>query len=147
MPPSHRLTFCLINTCHTRYFAMGKRIRFGDLVRASGRPEVLTLWRKPKEDRAFMNAVKANRVLTVFRGRHNKKDVGQIGFHKHDGALYLEFPRPLKGNPKEQVIGINYELFEQPPVVPPGPSNPKPRRREATTKPLNKEFKVTVRRV
>ena len=44
---------------------MGKTRRFGDLVRESGRPEVVTLWTEPKKDRAFSKAIRENRVLTV----------------------------------------------------------------------------------
>jgi hypothetical protein len=125
---------------------MGRNIRFGELVRASGRPEVLTLWTKPNQDRSFMKAVKANRVLTVFRQRHNKKDLRQIGFHRGEDALYLVFPRALNTNQQNQVIGINYDLMEQLPVAPPmAPKRTVPKA-AARKAPVNKDFKVTVRR-
>jgi len=44
---------------------MGKTVRFGDLVRESGRPEVVTLRVDPKKDPSFSKAIKENRVLTV----------------------------------------------------------------------------------
>lgn len=44
---------------------MEKQVRFGDLVRNSGRPQVLTLWTAPEKDRTASRALKENRVLTV----------------------------------------------------------------------------------
>jgi len=94
---------------------MGTKIRFGDLVRKSGRPEIVTLWTKPNENPSFRNALKSNRVLTVIQG-DKKRDFGQIGYHPGTQSLYLVFPRPLMKNHREKVIGINYDLLEQPPA-------------------------------
>src|ERR1051326_4794343 len=95
-----------------------KEIRFGDLVRVSGRPEIVSLWTDPKRNRPFMNAVKENRVLTLVQEPAAKrKDFGRIGFHREPHASYLVFPRPLQSNPASRVIGIKYELLEQPEVT------------------------------
>ncbi|HWI56239.1 MAG TPA: hypothetical protein VNZ22_03350, partial [Bacillota bacterium] len=60
---------------------MEKRIRFGDLVRDSGRPQIVTLWTNPKQNRSFNQAVKTNRVLTVIpEPTRKQKDFGLIGF-------------------------------------------------------------------
>src|SRR6266480_2901936 len=140
---------------------MGKTIRFGDLVRASGRPQVRTLWTKPSKDTTFMNAVKGNRVLTVYR-EPGKRDFGHVGFQQRPGALCLIFPRPLIDDRQRKVVGINYELMEQPDEAPEAPqppaanrdsrkvSKPKETKRMQTSrelKPATKEFKVKVRRV
>jgi hypothetical protein len=51
-----------------------RTVRFAALVQKSGKPEVATLWTKPEEDKAFMDAMKHNRVLTVAqRLKGNKK--------------------------------------------------------------------------
>src|SRR3982074_2081414 len=111
---------------------MSGKTRFGDLVRSSGRPEILTLWTKPSKDPSLMKAVKTNRVLTVVQGHPGKKrDVGEIGFHERPHALYFIFPRPLDKKEPEQVIGINYELIEQPPVA--DPAAPRKRMRSSTS--------------
>ena len=97
---------------------MGKTIRFGDLVRNSGRPHVATLWVDPEKDLSFSKAIGENRVLTVHADpSSHKKEYGEIGFQRERGATYLVFPQPL---PKEQarIIGINYELTEEPPPPP-----------------------------
>jgi len=92
---------------------MPKNVRFGDLVRNSGRPSVHTLWTKPERDRAFMQAVKRNRVLTVVQDPTSKrKDYGEIGFHERRSASYLVFPRPLPKDGAAHVVGINYSLLE-----------------------------------
>jgi hypothetical protein len=95
---------------------MDKRLRFGDLVRNSGKPLVITLWTKPQENRALSDAVKKNRVLTVIQ-EPRKRDYGIIGFQAKPGALFLVFPRPLPREQNIRVVGINYQLVEEP-VVP-----------------------------
>jgi hypothetical protein len=57
----------------------GKELRFGHLVRNSGRPQVITLWTKPQENRALTDAIKKNKVLTVIQ-EPGKRDCGRIGF-------------------------------------------------------------------
>jgi hypothetical protein len=92
---------------------MPKNVRFGDLVRNSGRPTVHSLWTKPGRDKAFMQALKRNRVLTVVQDPTSKrKDYGEIGFHQQHGASYLVFPRPLPKTDGGRVIGINYQLLD-----------------------------------
>jgi len=91
---------------------MAKNVRFGDLVKNSGRPTVHTLWTKPAGDKAFMQALKRNRVLTVVQDPTGKrKDYGEIGFHQQRGASFLVFPRPLPETSGVRVIGINYKLL------------------------------------
>jgi|SRR5215831_9822503 len=114
---------------------MPKTIRFGDLVRQSGRPEVLTLWTDPKRDKRLTKAIRENRVLTVIQEpTGKKKDFGHIGFHRDPHASWLVFPRPLAERGSGRVIGINYELAED--AEPEGPlavTQPDKRRRRVGT--------------
>jgi hypothetical protein len=91
---------------------MDKTLRLGDLVRSSGRPQVVTLWTKPDENRALTDAVKKNRVLTVIQ-EPGKRDYGMIGFELKTGALHFIFPRALPRDQKARVIGIDYQLMEE----------------------------------
>ena len=92
----------------------GATIRFGDLVRESGRPRVVTLWTDPKKDRPFSKAIRENRVLTVHTDpASGRKDYGEIGFCREPGALYLVFPERLPKEPKARIVGINYQLAEE----------------------------------
>ena len=92
---------------------MGKTIRFGDLVRESGRPEAVTLWIGPKKDRSFSKALRENRVMTIHSDpSSHQKDFGEIGFHEEKGATYLVFPRALPKARDSRVVGINYQLAE-----------------------------------
>ena len=136
---------------------MGKTIRFGDLVRQSGRPHVATLWVDPEKDLSFLKAINENRVLTVHADpASHKKEYGEIGFQREQGATYLVFPRPL---PKEQarIVGINYQLTEEPPPPPKdlvSQIEVKPKKKEKVKgkppkvepKPELKTFDVVVRR-
>src|SRR5437762_1955168 len=113
---------------------MEKTIRFGDLVRASGRPQPVTLWTDPKKDRSFSKAVQENRVLTIHSNpASHRKEYGEIGFQREQGATYLVFPTPLPKKAASRIVGINYQLAEEPPPKDPVPSRPaaKPTR-EAT---------------
>ena len=72
-----------------------KEIRFTDLVSRAGKPEVVTPWSDPKQDRAFMKAVKENRIVTLVQQPLTKRrDYGEIGFHQDSRAAYLIFPKP-----------------------------------------------------
>jgi hypothetical protein len=91
---------------------MEKRIRFGDLVRNSGRPEPVTLWRDPSKDRNIVRAKKENRILTVVH-EPKRRDYGLIGLHqRREASTYLLFPRPLPKEKEAHVIGINWQLVE-----------------------------------
>jgi hypothetical protein len=92
---------------------MGKTLRFGDLVRASGRPRTVTLWMNPESDPSFSKALRQNRVLTI-ESEAGKKEFGKIGFHPQHGATYLLFPKSLPQQPASRVVGINYQLIDEP---------------------------------
>lgn len=151
---------------------MEKKMRFGDLVRNSGKPQVVTLWTKPEENPELTKAIKQRRVLTVIQ-EPGKTDYGVFGLELRPGALILVFPRPLPPMENTRVIGINFELVEQP-VVSPAKAKPvikavesarkgktsitseprlkpEPPRKPETPKsvppkPTTRKFKVTVRR-
>jgi hypothetical protein len=134
---------------------MGKTIRFGDLVRAAGRPEVVTLWVEPKKDPRFTRAVRENRVLTIHgQPESHRKEFGQIGFHQEQGAIYLVFPRPLPSAPQSRIVGINYQLTEEPPVKgpltrtarPAAPPKVTPTESPRPPKPELRKFDVLIRR-
>jgi hypothetical protein len=133
---------------------MEKNVRFGDLVRNSGRPQTVALWSKPEKDPTLSRAIKEKRVLTVVQ-EPGKADHGTIGFKLLPGALYLVFPKPLPQQPNVRVIGLNYELIEEPVVpkaqrakptepskVEPGP----PPRPSPPAEPAPRKFTVRVRR-
>jgi hypothetical protein len=91
-----------------------KTIRFGDLVRNSGRPRTLTVWSTPGRSPELQKAIRARRVLTVHQENvGTKRDFGVIGFHPDPLASYLVFPRRLSARPGEKVIGINYALLDE----------------------------------
>jgi len=90
-----------------------KELRFRDLVTASGKPEIVSLWTKPEEDRVFMKAVKQNRVLTLIQPPATKHKVYAIvGFQKQ--SSYLVFPNPLPVKQPLRVVGIKDELLSHP---------------------------------
>lgn len=118
---------------------MSKTVRFGDLVRNSGRPQFITLWTAPEKDSRVSGALKENRVLTVLE-EPGQRPYGQLGLHPGPHSLFLVFPRPLALEPHARVIGINYALAEQPevkdPVVVPESQGKTKPPRKAKLKPL-----------
>jgi hypothetical protein len=98
-----------------------KQIRFGDLVRNSGRPHTLTLWTAPEKNTELQKAIRSNRVLTVHRPNvGTKRDFGTVGFLPGGEAIFLIFPRRLEVDKGQRVIGINYALLEE--AVPSDPA-------------------------
>jgi hypothetical protein len=91
-----------------------QKVRFAQLVKDSGKPEVMTLWADPKKDNTFMQLVKKHRVLTVVqKPTGNKKDFGFIGFHPQPFASFMVFPKSLAEAEGVQVIGIKYDLIAE----------------------------------
>ncbi|HVF73146.1 MAG TPA: hypothetical protein VM940_16210 [Chthoniobacterales bacterium] len=88
-----------------------KTARFTAIVEKAGRPEVHTLWVKPKADRHFQSLLKNNRVMTV-RPTDSGTDFGEVGFHEKQGARYLVFPKSLKRFEGQRVVGIDWGLVK-----------------------------------
>src|SRR5688500_14687806 len=87
-----------------------KTVRFDALVKEAGRPEQVTLWTKPEDNREFMDAVKGGRVVSVIQ--HNvgtKKDRGVVGFVTVKNAAYLVFPKRIGAATDSKVVGIKYD--------------------------------------
>ena len=92
-------------------------VRFAELVKRYGQPEMKSLWTRPEEDTAFTRAVKQRRVITISQEPGSKhKDFGEVGFHQRPHASYLVFPEPVKESGDVKVIGIKYELIREPDV-------------------------------
>ena len=88
-----------------------KTTRFTVVVEKCGRPEVYTLWQKPKADRHIQSLLKNNRVMTV-RATESGTDFGEVGFHEKKGARYLAFPKSLKRFEGHRIVGIDWALVQ-----------------------------------
>jgi hypothetical protein len=86
-----------------------KTARFRAVVEKCGRPEVYTLWQKPKTDKPFQSLLKNNRVMTI-RSSESGTDFGEVGFKEKKGARYLAFPKSLKRFEGERIVGIDWAL-------------------------------------
>ncbi|HEY6227469.1 MAG TPA: hypothetical protein VI282_10145, partial [Verrucomicrobiae bacterium] len=98
-----------------------KQIRFTQLVKASGRPHPATLWvADPKQDPEFKKAIGENRILTIHHVNvGNKKESGEIGFQTGGAAGYLIFPKPLPMGEGTRVIGLKFDMLDEPAVKDP----------------------------
>jgi hypothetical protein len=131
---------------------MPNQVRFTQLVKASGRPHSATLWlADPAKDPEFKKAIAENRILTIHHVNVGpKKESGEIGFDKSAGASYLIFPKSLPLAKSTRVIGLKFNLLDEPEVkdpvqIKPAPKRPKiehvktiktPEPNEVETKPL-----------
>jgi hypothetical protein len=88
-----------------------KTARFSVVVEKCGRPEVYTLWQKPKADRHFQSLLKNNRVMTV-RPTESGTDFGEVGFQQKPGARFLAFPKSLKRFEGQRIVGIDWALVQ-----------------------------------
>ncbi|HUR58445.1 MAG TPA: hypothetical protein VM029_12085 [Opitutaceae bacterium] len=115
-----------------------KTVRFTEVVRRSGKPHVHTLWLAPEKDPALVRARKADRVMTVAAGGGaGKTDAGFVGFEpgQHEGGQFLIFPQSLKPFAGARVVGIKFDLIDQPKLVVATPEKkravpPKPKEKE-----------------
>jgi hypothetical protein len=118
-----------------------KTVRFTQLVKACGKPEVHLVFSKPAKDKAFEAAVKSDRVLTVHQPSvGTAADRGEIGFKLGKGRQYLVFPKSLKRYHGRDVVGIKYDLIEAPAVTKAEAARP-------ARKPPEKKHKTTPRRM
>lgn len=88
-----------------------KTTRFTVAVEKYGKPEVYTLWQKPKADRHFQSLLKNNRVMTV-RATESGTDFGEVGFQEKKGARYLAFPKSLRRLEGQRIVGIDWALVQ-----------------------------------
>ena len=92
-------------------------MRFTYVVERSGQPFAHTLWLAPDKDPELKRAIAADRVMMVEPGASGgKTDVGSVGFDssRASGAQILIFPRSLKPFEGARVVGIKFDLVEQP---------------------------------
>ena len=91
-----------------------KSVRFSRVVEASGAPDEHLVLTDPSRDKTLQAAVKACRLMTVFRGaRGSKAHHGEVGFKVGPIRQYLLFPKSLHRFEGRKVVGINYELLER----------------------------------
>ena len=88
-----------------------KTVRFTAVVEKCGRPEVHTLWQKPKADRHFQSLLKNHRIMTI-RATESGTDFGEVGFHQKAGARFLAFPKSLKKFEGNRIVGIDWALVQ-----------------------------------
>lgn len=86
-----------------------KTVRFALIVEKCGKPEVYTLWQKPKDDRHFQSLLNKDRIMTILQSESGS-DFGLVGFRETKGARHLVFPKSLKRFTDKRVVGINWEL-------------------------------------
>jgi hypothetical protein len=92
-----------------------KSVRFTNIVERCGRPRAHTLWLSPDKDPELQRAITANRVMTVqLSATSGKTDQGVVGFEASPGAQILIFPKSLKSFEGARIVGIKFELVEQP---------------------------------
>ena len=95
--------------------------------------------------------MKARRVLTVYQANvGSKTDFGVMGYVPDRLASYLVFPKPLPDLPEARIVGIKYDLLDQPPVKNPfklSSAQSKKQKRPENVIPLPKTFAVVVERM
>lgn len=95
----------------------GKIVRFTQVVKRCGRPRVHILWAAPEKDPELKRARESQRMMMVTpRTPGAKAEVGSIGFDPAAarGAQLLIFPKSLRAFTGAQIIGIKFDLVDQP---------------------------------
>jgi hypothetical protein len=97
-----------------------KTVRFAQVVARSGHPHAHSLWVDPKHDPELQRAEKEHRVMTVAAAGHGKADHGTVGFDpKAPGAELLIFPKSLKPFGEARIVGIKFDLLDEPAALQP----------------------------
>lgn len=97
-----------------------KAVRFTQVVERSGQPRAHTLWVQPDKDPELKRALSSHRVMTLVRGSGGgKTDFGVVGFdpQRHKNGQLLIFPKSLERFEDARVIGVKFDLLEQPKIV------------------------------
>jgi hypothetical protein len=108
--------------------AANQTVRFTRVVERSGRPHVHTLWLPPEKDPEFKRARETHRLMTLEQiPGGGKADFGVVGYDAKHGAAgqFLIFPKSLKRFEDARVIGVKFDLIEQPKLA--SARTPKPR--------------------
>ena len=131
---------------------MGETVRFSELMKEPGKPEIYLPLSDPKLDRNFMRAVRDNRVMSLKQEpTGTKKDFGIVGFVAEKYMSYLIFPKPLTPFKGKRVVGIKYDRLSEAPFSTPRapvsvPSRSvKPAKPKTKPRPRPKRFTATVR--
>jgi hypothetical protein len=97
-----------------------KTVRFSSVVDHSGRPEVYLLF--DRDDSVFKKALAQGRVMTVVE-KGSGPVHAEIGYDPAQRGQILIFPRSLKKFAEARIVGIKFDLVEQPPAA--GKAEPK----------------------
>ena len=92
-----------------------KSVRFSQVVKAAGRPVTHLQLASPKKDPVLQSAVKRHRLMTIHqRSTGHAADYGSVGYDGEARGELLVFPRSLSRFSGKRVVGVKYELLEQP---------------------------------
>lgn len=94
-------------------------MRFSKIVEKIGKPEPYTLWLPPEKDSRLKAALKGHRVMTLHQeSTGHATDFGEVGFEQGAQGSFLLFPKSLKRFEGKRVVGIKYDLLQEPPDAP-----------------------------
>ena len=119
--------------------AAASTVRFTDLVKKGGRPEVHLSWVAPAKDAELQRALKQHRLVTLHQHARGPRDFGVVGFEPGRDAQFLVFPKSLRAFAGRKIVGIKYEMLED-------ASTEKPSSSGAREKPKNQSPRLSAAR-
>ncbi len=120
-------------------------VRFADLVKKGGKPEVHLSWMAPAKDPELQRALKQHRLVTLHQHARGPRDFGVVGFEPGRDAQFLVFPESLRAFAGRKVIGIKYEMLQDPPAEKPSSSAAREKRKSESPKPRSQRSTRSVR--
>lgn len=93
--------------------AAASTVRFAELVKSGGTPEVHLSWLAPAKDPDLQRAQKQHRLVTVHQHARGPRDFGVVGFEPAPDAQFLVFRKSLRTFAGRRVIGIKYEMLTE----------------------------------
>lgn len=125
--------------------AAASTVRFTDLIKKGGRPEVHLSWVAPAKDPELQRALKQHRLVTLHQRARGPRDFGVVGLEAGRDAQFLVFPKSLRAFAGRKVIGIKYEMLQDPPGEKPSSSAAREKRKSESPKPRSQRSTRSVR--
>lgn len=111
--------------------AAASTVRFSELVKRGGTPDVHLSWAAPGKDPELQRALKQHRLVTLHQHARGPRDFGVVGFEPGSDTQFLVFPKSLRAFAGRKVIGIKYELLQDA-----GAEGKKPKTKSAKPRPV-----------
>src|ERR1044072_1837237 len=115
---------------------MAQTVRFTEVMKTGGHPEIYLPLADPKRDKSFQKAAEEKRVVSLKQKPTGvQKDYGVVGVLHEKYVTYLIFPKSLERFENRRIVGIKYEELDAAETVTSSPKGGLWKNKKKTTQP------------